>query len=228
LFVQDEPTDHVVVIWDGYAKVLSRDGCGRQVLLAIRGPAIWSVNSPVSRAVGGWPRWRRSTRCGRCSSAPARSGCFSPGRRTGRGRPTETSHHSIDGGGTAAGGAAPGPCGAVRCGRVLRYQNRSWIVPGGSRGVRWRVPRTVAREIGRWRDRGIVTTGRRNFLFANRRHCAASPRSTRRRTTRRRTRLSRRRTTEPAARCRWRAVAPGIINMPTAGYAARGGRRPCC
>ena len=177
LFFQDEPTEHVVVIWGGYAKVLSRNGSGHQVLLAIRGPG--DLVGEFAGVDGG----RRSATVEAIDTVRALLVGASAFRvflersphastvlqRTLVQRLRDADKKRLSSASMAVGqrlaelllelaGRFGAPEGAgTRIGLALSQEDLAAYV-GASR-------RAVAREIESWRDRGIVTTGRRNLLI---------------------------------------------------------------
>jgi CRP/FNR family transcriptional regulator, cyclic AMP receptor protein len=177
LFFQGDPSDHVLIIWTGYAKVLSRDATGHTVLLAFRGPG--DVVGELAIVDGG----QRSATVvaiepGRALMIEARAfraflarfgHANSVLQRVLVERLRDADRHRLRSASMAVGqrlaelllelasrfGAAEG--GGTRIGLALSQEDLAACV-GASR-------RAVAREIESWRDRGYVVTGRRSLLI---------------------------------------------------------------
>jgi CRP-like cAMP-binding protein len=177
LFLQGDAAEHLIVIWAGYAKVLSRNGAGHQVLLAFRGPG--DLVGEIAGVDGG----QRSASVEAIQPVRAlllEAGAFrvfldrsshasSVLRRVLGERLREADRKRLASASMAVGQRLAGLLLelADRFGTVERAGTRISLAlsqedlaacVGASR-------RAVAREIEGWRDRGIVLTGRRNLLL---------------------------------------------------------------
>jgi CRP-like cAMP-binding protein len=177
LFFQGDPSDRVLIIWSGYAKVLSRDHTGHTVLLAFRGPG--DVVGELAMVDGG----QRSATV--VAIEPGRALMIEASafrgfldrfahasavlQRVLVERLREADRQRLKSASMAVGqrlamlllelasrfGAVEG--GGTRIGLALSQEDLAACV-GASR-------RAVAREIESWRDRGYVVTGRRSLLI---------------------------------------------------------------
>jgi CRP/FNR family transcriptional regulator, cyclic AMP receptor protein len=177
MFAQDDTTDHVAIIWSGYTKVVTGTDAGREVVLALRGPGD-VVGEMVS--IGGGRRSATVTAIDRVeallidasrfvaflSDSPHASSILT---QILVGRLREADQHRL-----AAGSMTVGQ----RLARLLLDLANSYGVPARGGGTRIALAlsqrdlaawvggshRTVAREMEKWRERGIVTTGRRSVI----------------------------------------------------------------
>jgi CRP-like cAMP-binding protein len=177
IFEQHEESDHVVVIWAGHAKVLSRSD-GREVVLALRGPGE-IVGEMVN--VGGGARSAAVVAIERVVALKVEGTRFAEFLRQHAHasklltqllveRLREADEYRLVAGSFSLG---------QRLARLLLQLADRYGLPTESGGIRIAIPlsqkdlaawvggshRTVAREIERWRERGIVSTGRRRIVI---------------------------------------------------------------
>jgi CRP-like cAMP-binding protein len=177
LVFQGDPSEHVLIIWTGFAKVLFRDHNGHQVLLAFRGPG------DLVGEQGGVDGGRRSATVQ--AIEPVRGLMVDAGTfrafldrhphaaavlsRVLVERLREADRQRLASASMAVGQRLAGlllelaarfgasEVAGTRIGLPLSQEDLAACV-GASR-------RAVAREIESWRDRGYVVTGRRSLLI---------------------------------------------------------------
>ncbi len=173
---EGEMPDHVLVIWSGLVKVVTGDHAGRPVLLALRGPGdivgeLASIDgSPRSASVVAINRLKAllvhvDHFRGFLSESPRASQVL---QRVVAGRLRDSEEHRRNAS-TATG---------QRLARLLLELARSYgrstsdgivvsvhLSQADLGGFVGSSPRAVARQIERWRDQGVVATGRRQLII---------------------------------------------------------------
>jgi CRP/FNR family cyclic AMP-dependent transcriptional regulator len=169
LLREDDQGSEVVVVWRGFVKVYSRVAANRHVILAVRGPG--DIVGEMA-SVGGGRRCATVAAIGRVNALVIDGKRFAEMvslgivvQRVLIARLREADRNRLDSGSTSVDQrlagllldftrrfGEPTAGGGVRLGLALSQKEMATCV-GGS-------PRSVARVMRIWRQRGIVTTGR--------------------------------------------------------------------